>query len=135
MKSIRHNTARQQGFSLLEVMVSLVVASIALLGLAAGQIKSLQYATNSFDYTLSLLQAHNAVENTWANLCSVQKGDLAFADVNTNTQNEKYTISFPNSFDSDKFQVEVEWVDTRINDGLENSVLIEASFPNIAGSC
>lgn len=135
MKSIRHNTARQQGFSLLEVMVSLVVASIALLGLAAGQIKSLQYATNSFDYTLSLLQAHNAVENTWANLCLVQKGDLAFADVNTDTQNEKYTISFPNSFDSDKFQVEVEWVDTRINDGLENSVLIEASFPNIAGSC
>jgi type IV pilus assembly protein PilV len=135
MKSIRHNTARQQGFSLLEVMVSLVVASIALLGLAAGQIKSLQYATNSFDYTLSLLQAHNAVENTWANLCLVQKGDLAFADVNTDTQNEKYTISFPNNFDSDKFQVEVEWVDTRINDGLENSVLIEASFPNIAGSC
>lgn len=125
----------QQGFSLLEVMVSLVVATIALLGLAAGQIKSLQYATNSFDYTLSLLQAHNAVENTWANLCAVQKGDVAFADVNTATQNDKYTIRFPNNFDSNNFQVEVEWVDTRINDGLENSVLIEASFPNISGSC
>lgn len=47
---------KQAGFSLLEVMISVVIAGIALLGLAAAQLKSLQYATNSFNYTVSLIQ-------------------------------------------------------------------------------
>ncbi|MFM9785977.1 type IV pilus modification PilV family protein, partial [Streptomyces scabiei] len=48
--------AKQNGFSLLEVMLSVVITGIALLGLAAAQLKSLQYATNSFNYTVSLVQ-------------------------------------------------------------------------------
>lgn len=41
------------GFSLLEVLVALIVATVALLGLATAQLKSLQYVTNSFNYTAS----------------------------------------------------------------------------------
>ena len=52
----------QKGFTLLEVMIAVVVAGIALLGLAAAQLKSLQYATNSFNYTVSLIQAQNTIE-------------------------------------------------------------------------
>ncbi len=43
---------KQAGFSLLEVMISVVIAGIALLGLAAAQLKSLQYATNIFNFTV-----------------------------------------------------------------------------------
>ena len=126
----------QAGFSLVEVMVALVVSSFALLGMAAGQLQSLKYATNSFDYTLSLLQANNAVEQTWANLCDLQKGNITFADVTPDAQFNKYTIDFENSFNSDFFRVGVSWSDKRINDNnLANRVEIEASFPDISGSC
>ncbi|MFH6954733.1 prepilin-type N-terminal cleavage/methylation domain-containing protein [Pseudoalteromonas sp. XMcav1-K] len=126
----------QAGFSLVEVMVALVVSSFALLGMAAGQLQSLKYATNSFDYTLSLLQANNAVEQTWVNLCDLQKGNVTFADVTPDAQFNKYTIDFENNFNSDFFRVGVSWSDKRINDNnLANRVEIEASFPDISGSC
>lgn len=135
MSKIQKNT-NQAGFSLVEVMVALVVSSFALLGMAAGQLQSLKYASNSFDYTLSLLQANNAVEQTWANLCDLQKGNVAFADVTPEAQFNKYTIDFENNFNSDFFRVGVSWSDKRINDNnLANRVEIEASFPDISGSC
>ncbi len=65
--------SKQLGFSLVEVLIALIISSIALLGLAAGQLKSLQFATNSFNYTMSLVQANNAIERTWANLCDLQE--------------------------------------------------------------
>ena len=126
---------KQQGFSLIEVMVALVVSSFALLGMAAGQLHSLKYASNSFDYTLSLLQANNAVEQTWVNLCDLQNGVVAFDEVTPATQFNKYTIEFENDFDSDSFRVAVEWSDQRITDNLANRVEVEASFPNIAAGC
>lgn len=125
----------QGGFSLVETMVALVVSSFALLGMAAGQLQSLKYASNSFDYTLSLLQANNAVEQTWANLCDLQKGTVAFADVAPASQFNKYTIDFVNNFNSDNFRVGVSWSDKRMTDNLVNRVEIEASFPDISGSC
>lgn len=125
----------QGGFSLVETMVALVVSSFALLGMAAGQLQSLKYASNSFDYTLSLLQANNAVEQTWANLCDLQKGTVAFADVTPTSQFNKYTIDFVNNFNSDNFRVGVSWSDKRMTDNLANRVEIEASFPDISGSC
>ena len=53
---------KQRGFTLVEVLIGLALSSVALLGLAVGQLKSLQFATNSFNYTLSLVQANNAIE-------------------------------------------------------------------------
>lgn len=126
---------KQQGFSLLEVIIALVVSSFAILGMAAGQLQSLKYASNSFDYTLSLLQANNAVEQTWANLCDLQKGTVAFADATPETQFNKFTIDYANNFDSDNFRVGVQWSDDRLTDNLANRVEIEASFPDISGGC
>jgi type IV pilus assembly protein PilV len=68
----------QKGFTLLEVMIAVVVAGIALLGLAAAQLKSLQYATNSFNYTVSLIQAQNTIEQIWPHLCTLQKDNPDF---------------------------------------------------------
>ena len=53
--------------------ISVVIAGIALLGLAAAQIKSLQYATNSFHYTVSLIQGQNSIERIWPRICEIQK--------------------------------------------------------------
>jgi type IV pilus assembly protein PilV len=67
---------RKNGFSLLEVMVSMLIAGLALLGLAATQLKSLQFANNSFDYTISLIQGQNAIERLWVRLCDVQTNKI-----------------------------------------------------------
>lgn len=132
---VRSKPFKQQGFSLLEVIIALVVSSFAILGMAAGQLQSLKYASNSFDYTLSLLQANNAVEQTWVNLCDLQKGTVGFADVAPATQFNKFTIDYANNFNNDNFRVGVQWGDERLTDNLANRVEIEASFPNIAGGC
>ncbi len=125
----------EDGFTLVEVMVSLVISSVALLGLAAAQLKSLQYATNSFDYTLSLLQAHNAVESTWADLCDIQTNAVQFDNVKSSAQFERFTLTFPNDYNRENFKVAVAWSDERMTDGLANRVEIEASFPDLSGSC
>ncbi|RJE77846.1 hypothetical protein BGP78_06985 [Pseudoalteromonas sp. MSK9-3] len=67
---------RKNGFSLLEVMVSMLIAGLALLGLAATQLKSLQFANNSFDYTISLIQGQNAIERLWVRWCEVQTNNI-----------------------------------------------------------
>jgi type IV pilus assembly protein PilV len=125
------NRNSQKGFSLIEAMIALVVSAIALLGLAAGQIKSLQYSTSSLEYTLSLIQANNAVENTWVSLCGLQDGTVNFAAVNTATQLAKYKIDFPNGFNNDNFVVDVTWNDDRLNDNLDTKVELSIKFPEV----
>ncbi|GAL03454.1 type IV fimbrial biogenesis protein PilV [Photobacterium aphoticum] len=66
--SLQHSS--QRGFSLIEALVALFISSVALLALAAGQLKSLQYANNSFQYTLAMIQANNAVERVWNDACA-----------------------------------------------------------------
>ncbi|WP_394193636.1 prepilin-type N-terminal cleavage/methylation domain-containing protein [Pseudoalteromonas atlantica] len=133
----------QNGFSLLEVMISVVIAGIALLGLASAQLKSLQYATNSFNYTVSLIQAQNTIERLWPHICELQttNPDL-FTDVNFRAALEPqiadYTLTLPVAFD-DEMQVIVSWNDERIkqNDplGLENQITLNASYPDLSAGC
>ena len=127
-----HNT----GFSLIEVMIALVLSSMALLGLAAAQSKSLQYATNSFQYTVALVQANNAVEKFWLDLCDLQQGIIVYDNDYKATfiPVAGYTLTLPNNFTND-FEINVSWVDERITDGLVNSVDLNVSFPQLPGGC
>jgi len=122
---------KQSGFSLVEAMVATVVSAIALLSLGVGQVKSLQYAASSLDYTLSLIQANNAIEQSWANLCELQNGTVTLADLNVATQTDKYTIEFPNGFDIDDFEVVVSWSDERMTDNLANSAALHVKLPGV----
>ncbi|KTF15143.1 prepilin-type N-terminal cleavage/methylation domain-containing protein [Pseudoalteromonas sp. H105] len=133
----------QNGFSLLEVMISVVIAGIALLGLASAQLKSLQYATNSFNYTISLVQAQNTIERLWPHICELQttSPDL-FTDVNFRASLEPqitdYTLTLPEAF-SNEMQIVVSWNDERIqqNDpqSLENQITLNATFPDLSAGC
>ncbi len=126
------------GFSLVEVLIALAISSIALLGLAAGQLQSLKYATNSFNYTLSLVQANNAIERTWVNLCPLQKGELdynvAYRDANFTPQIPLYTLTptpevgqvFNNSLN-----IAVSWQDARMADANDSIIRVNATYPQI----
>lgn len=130
---------KQAGFSLLEVMISVVIAGIALLGLAAAQLKSLQYATNSFHYTVSLIQGQNTIERLWPHVCEIQKTDPAlFQDAtfreSLKPQVNDYLLTIPASYSND-MQINVGWVDKRMTDNAENQISLNASFPDLSAAC
>ncbi|WP_247664768.1 prepilin-type N-terminal cleavage/methylation domain-containing protein [Pseudoalteromonas sp. MMG010] len=130
---------QHKGFTLIEILVSLIVASIALLGLAAGQLKSLQYATNSFDYTMSVIQANNAIERVWPYLCQLQHSNPSLYDdaafrANLAPQTDKYTLVLPDDFSND-LTIQVSWEDKRLDDNLDNEIAITGSYPALPSTC
>ncbi|MDP3535340.1 MAG: prepilin-type N-terminal cleavage/methylation domain-containing protein [Halomonas sp.] len=58
----------QQGFSLIEVLIALVVLSFGLVGMAAMQLKALQNATHGYQRSVVTLAAVDAQELFWAEL-------------------------------------------------------------------
>ncbi len=66
-----------QGFSLLEVLIAMLLAAIALLGLAAAQLRALQHVSSSLQFTYASLELQNVVERVWPQLCALQGGTLA----------------------------------------------------------
>ncbi|SEO35449.1 type IV pilus modification protein PilV [Vreelandella aquamarina] len=58
----------QQGFSLIEVLIALVVLAFGLMGVAAMQIKALQSATEGYQRSVVTLAAVDAQERLWAQL-------------------------------------------------------------------
>mgnify|MGYP000117485386 CR=1 FL=1 len=141
-----------QGFSLVEVLIAIALSTIALLGLALGQLRSLQYANNSFDYTVSLIQANNAVERTWVNLCDLQNNTTPYdaAFINNISPNNAEIIGYnmavtpaPAAGFNNNLNITVSWNDNRLTDvsqqevgvgGVlvdvnQNQVVIDAQFP------
>jgi len=142
--------SQSKGFTLIEVLIALIVSSVALLGLASGQLKSLQYATNSFNYTVSLIQANNAIERMWVDICDLQRGDKAFDQVyisSLDPEFDRYNLELEgvavNAFDND-FIIKVNWENDRIknedkimqgNINLDNLIAINATFPQLPVNC
>ena len=58
----------QQGFSLIEVLIALVVLAFGLMGVAAMQMKALQSATEGYQRSVVTLAAVDAQERLWAQL-------------------------------------------------------------------
>ena len=58
----------QQGLSLIEVLIALVVLAFGLMGVAAMQIKALQSATEGYQRSVVTLAAVDAQERLWAQL-------------------------------------------------------------------
>ena len=62
------------GFSLIEVMVTIVLVSIGLLGMAALQAAALRNSYASYQRSLANLQAQDATERIWASRCALKAG-------------------------------------------------------------
>lgn len=74
------------GFSLIEVLVTIVVISIGLLGIAALQVKSVTNSYASYQRALANLQAQDALERLWANRCALAATPSVLATVTTEWQ-------------------------------------------------
>lgn len=122
----------------------MLIASIALLGLAATQLRALQYATNSFDYTVALVQGQNAMEKIWSRLCDIQHNDpslfqdedfrewlLAPSDIRTT-----FEVIVPQTYENE-MNILVNWVDDRMDPDVdgENQVVLNATFMSLDDTC
>ncbi|MDA7746144.1 prepilin-type N-terminal cleavage/methylation domain-containing protein [Psychromonas sp.] len=138
-QSAKHN--KQNGFSLLEVIIALVVSNIALLGLVAGELKSLQYANNSYQYTVALIQANNVVERVFNDVCTLKttpsKFDADYVQNDLALLNNKYALTFSDMSAgfSENFNVYVSWDDKRMDDNNLNKVAVKASYPTVKSGC
>ena len=147
-KILQTRKFKQQGFSLLEVIIALVISNVALLGLVAGQLKSLQYANNSLQYTVSLIQANNVIEQVMNDICNLTTTPTNFtntySDALQSTLKSGYTLSWddmttPIGNFTTNFPVYISWVDKRMIDesGANelNKIAIMANFPTLPSGC
>jgi type IV pilus assembly protein PilV len=128
----------QRGFSLLEVMISIVVAGVALLGLAATQLKSLQFATNSYMYTLALVQGQNAIERMWVEQCALQHTANRYTEASFQAlikpQLSIFTHQMPPAFSTNMY-VTISWQDERMTDQLLNQIRLSITYPTMPSTC
>jgi type IV pilus assembly protein PilV len=138
--------SQHHGFSLVEVLVAMLLVAIGLLGLAAAQIKTLQYASSSLQQTVASIQAQNVIERIWPQLCQLQQGTLLFNDAlkaqlkpDPNLDPAGYSATIP-AYDFTvsplasaavlpMLPVSIGWVDHRQTDQQSQSLDIAAGFP------
>ncbi len=112
---------RQSGFSLLEVLITVIILSIGLLGVAAMQLKGLQSAHSSYHRTLATTIAIDGSERLWATLVDgsvdVTKAQTSWRDnwpAGPNTlPGLLLTIEVPDPSDSTTYRFVVRWGEER----------------------
>lgn len=71
------NILRQRGVSLIEALITAVLLAVGLLSVAALQARSLQASHLSYQRSVAVSQANDAIERLWAGICYlVDDGDL-----------------------------------------------------------
>lgn len=68
---------KQSGFSLLEVLVTLVIVSVGLLGVAGLQVTGMRFNTISAQRSIASIEINNFITKMRANLCGVQNTNPA----------------------------------------------------------
>lgn len=122
---------RQQGFALLEVLIAMLVAAVTLLGLAQLELRAVQSAQSSLDYTIATVRLNNLTEQLRANLCNNLQPTVYLQTV----QDWKTSLpagssaTTPTTFTLGRMPITLSWVDSRLTSG--NSVSLYPVFPDI----
>ena len=68
------------GFTLIEVLITMLVISVGILGIAVMQMKGLQFAQGSFERSIAVAQANDLADRLWTRLCGLSDPDTAIAN-------------------------------------------------------
>lgn len=83
---------RQQGFSLVESLIALVILSVGLISVAAMQLKALQSALSGYQHALANVAAVDAQERVWAAFAGSKAcSDIPLSDVESAWKNHWFT--------------------------------------------
>lgn len=66
---------KQKGFTLFEVMISMFIAAVAVLGLVMLELTILRSSQSSFNYTLATIEANTLADKVWMDLCNIKSSD------------------------------------------------------------
>ena len=128
---IRRHHSVAPGFALLEIMIAMLVGAVALLGLGTLQLKTLQAAYSSLDYTIATIHANNLVEGVWSNLCANQASGAVYTSTVQSwrqTLPQSISASVASSY-SNSAVYRLTWNDVRQSDN--NSLSLQVTYPAI----
>jgi type IV pilus assembly protein PilV len=130
-----HTFNKQRGVSLLEVLVSVLVLGMGLLGVAALQTSSMRNTNSSLEKTMAVILTDTLAELLRANPEAARLGNYAFSDcvgsvqlgtagwvqdVKQATQEDTCPIV---TWEGDRYTVTITWGDERLN--AENSIVTQ----------
>lgn len=145
----------QQGFTLFEVLISMFIAGVAVLGLVMLELNILRSSQSSFNYTLATIHANTFVDRIWRNLCYLEKSSNSVA------KNQRYQANY-NTWKSSVINqsahavmvtktseasgtlpvfalndaITVKWADKNFDTDVENDkVTLTVSYPDFTGDC
>ncbi|WFM72925.1 type IV pilus modification protein PilV [Halomonas sp. CKK8] len=117
----------QQGFTLVEALVALLVLSIGMLGIASLQLRALQGTHSSLQRTVASLAAQDLQERLWSSYSGDPSCPKALDSDQLNqwhaTWGEHLPMLGADPLDADddadacRFMVTIEWQDRRFTDG------------------
>ena len=128
---------RVNGFTLFEVLVSMFITGVALLGLAMMNIYILKSSQSSFNYTVATIRANSFVDAVWADLCNAQSSATGtYTTIRSNWVDKLSSAgmatdnSNPPTTYASSATVTVSWSDARFSDDANNSVTMNVQFPS-----
>lgn len=124
-----------RGFSMIEVLVTMAVMSIGLLGVAGMQAKSLQFSFASYQRSVAVVQANDLAERLWAGACVL--GDNArrtqiFDDWQADWSNDGRLPDWNPAlaYNAGTLTIDIRWMDERVGqhgsgEGQQQTALAE----------
>jgi type IV pilus assembly protein PilV len=123
MKTFMSKHKRQQGFSLIEVMVTAFIVAFGVLGMAALQLKTLQSSHSAYQRSVASVIAMDGVERLWGNMAmtlpktteDLQKDWLAHWQQSANNRQTLpgLSLSMLNTAGTNTYVLTVSWGESR----------------------
>ncbi|MGL4473675.1 MAG: type IV pilus modification protein PilV [Shewanella sp.] len=144
MKMFMHKQKRQQGFSLIEVLITAFIVAFGVLGMAALQLKTLQISHSAYQRSIASVIAMDAVERLWGNMAmdtpltsdKLQQEWLAhWQQTATNQTLPGLNLSLINTAGTNTYVITVSWGEARFgaNDAASQFSYSVDLYPSIGG--
>ncbi len=132
----------ENGFTLFEVLISMFIAGVAVLGLILLELTILRSSQSSFHYTVSTIKANNLVDQIWMDLCNVQTSSAVYSHTVSDWETQlgaHYSVlagSPSSSAFATSTDVTISWQGDRFDlETANNQVTLYANYPDFSGGC
>lgn len=137
---------KEQGFTLFEVLISMFIAGVAVLGLVMLELNILRSSQSSFNYTIATIEANTLVDKVWQNLCDIDRTDTPTATIYKDVYDAwkaDLTAGLSGATSTGittdvqlEDKVIVEWNDKNFDtDAANDQVILNVTYPDFAGKC